>query len=344
MGNAELLPFLGTEQAIEDLEALRQAMGDEQFWLYGESYGTQFVQTYAAAYPDRLAGLILDGPVDLTVSGVEFYREQAQAFNDVLVMALQACSIDEACAADMGGDALAAYDGLAARMAQSSFPFDFPLPSGGHAERSLSFSDLETAVMYQNRAVFLQPAAAGGLVPGSRGLRLVISTRVMEPIPDPMFDAVYCGVECTTASLAIDTTYAPATQSTGSRLGTIFYGDLPCVFWPVEQVDRARPAGLAADGIPTLVLVGTADPATPIVNARRIASRLADGYLVTEEGGPHIIFGWGNTCVDDLVTAFVVGGQETGDILRRGGHRFVRAAASFRRGRLRRSPGGAGFG
>jgi pimeloyl-ACP methyl ester carboxylesterase len=31
--------FLGTEQAIEDLEALRQAMGDEQFWLYGNPMG-----------------------------------------------------------------------------------------------------------------------------------------------------------------------------------------------------------------------------------------------------------------------------------------------------------------
>ena len=320
MGNAELLPFLGTEQAIEDLEALRQAMGDEQFWLYGESYGTQFVQTYAAAYPDRLAGLILDGPVDLTVSGVEFYREQAQAFNDVLVMALQACSTDEACAADMGGDALAAYDGLAARMAQSSFPFDFPLPSGGQAERSLTFSDLETAAasyMYSEtaRMIFLRALAAAmrdDLVPLARVVydSLYLDPETMEPVPDPSYsDAVYYGVECNDYGFGSADDYLRAGDAIDTgipRLGTIFYGDLPCVFWPVEQVDRARPAGLAADGIPTLVLVGTADPATPIVNARRIASRLADGYLVTEEGGPHIIFGWGNTCVDDLVTAFVV--------------------------------------
>jgi hypothetical protein len=34
--------------------------------------------------------------------------------------------------------------------------------------------------------------------------------------------------------------------------------------------------------------------------------RLESDYLVTETGGPHVIFGWGNTCVDDLVTAFLV--------------------------------------
>src|SRR5689334_12892689 len=60
-----VLPFYGTNQAIEDLEAFRQAMGDEKMWLYGESYGTQFVQTYTATYPEHVAGLILDGTVDL---------------------------------------------------------------------------------------------------------------------------------------------------------------------------------------------------------------------------------------------------------------------------------------
>ena len=71
MGDPEILPYLDTTQAVEDLEIFRQLMGDERFWLYGESYGTQFAQTYAAAHPDRLAGLILDGTVDLTLTDTE---------------------------------------------------------------------------------------------------------------------------------------------------------------------------------------------------------------------------------------------------------------------------------
>jgi hypothetical protein len=35
---------------------------------------------------------------------------------------------------------------------------------------------------------------------------------------------------------------------------------------------------------------------------------LADGYLVTMQGGAHIIFGRGDACVDDLVTDFLVNG------------------------------------
>ena len=34
-------------------EAVRDYLGVEKMQLYGESYGTQYVQTYAAAHPDR---------------------------------------------------------------------------------------------------------------------------------------------------------------------------------------------------------------------------------------------------------------------------------------------------
>src|SRR5690606_8596433 len=50
--STDVLPYYGTRQAIEDLDAFRQAIGDDKLWLYGESYGTQFVQEYTAAHPE----------------------------------------------------------------------------------------------------------------------------------------------------------------------------------------------------------------------------------------------------------------------------------------------------
>lgn len=321
IGGRDLLPYLGTEQAVEDLELFRQTMQDERFWLYGESYGTQFAQTYAAAQPERLAGLILDGPVDLTLSGIEYLEEQATAFNNVLLMTLDACASDPACAPDLGGDPLAAYEDLATRLADRPLTFEFPLPSGGVAERSFLFADLETATasyLYSEtaRMIFLRALAAaesrGDLVPLARVLydSLYLYPETLEPVPDPTFsDAIYYAVECN------DYDYGPAEEIVRAgdeidialpRFASIFYGDLPCAFWPDDGFDPGRPAPLTAAGIPTLVMVGTADPATPIGNAQRIMEHLANGYLVIEEGGPHVIFGWGNTCVDDLVTAFLV--------------------------------------
>jgi pimeloyl-ACP methyl ester carboxylesterase len=324
MGDPEILPYLGTEQAVEDLETFRQAMGDEKFWLYGESYGTQYAQTYAAAHPEHLAGLVLDGTVDLTLSALDFYKEQAQAFSDVLAMTLAACNEDDLCAESMGGgDAIAAYDKLAAQLKQSPLTFDFPLPSGGLVQREFTFSDLETVAadaLYSvgQRMIFLRALATYSqtedLAPLARLLyvALGLDPETLEAIPDPTYsDAVYYGVECRDYSYESAEVYLHAGDETDSLpyFSSVFYGDLPCAFWAYATKDSARPAPLTADGIPTLVLGAVADPATPVSNGQDVFSRLSDGYLVTQEGGPHIIFGRGDTCVDSLVTDFLVNDQ-----------------------------------
>ncbi len=327
MGNPEILPYMGTEQAVEDLETFRQLMGDDRIWLYGESYGTQYAQTYADRHGDHLAGLILDGTVDLTLSGTDFYVQQAQAFNDVLVETLEACNEDESCSAEMGGDALNVYDTLATQLKATNLPFDFPLPSGTSLQREFTFADLESAAagfLYSEgaRMIFLRALASyarnGDLVALARTLysSLVLDPETLEAITDPSYsDAVYYAVECQDYGYFSGTPAERAAaylqagdeiETTLPRFASIFYGDLPCPFWPNAQADPSRPSPLIAEDIPVLVLNGTTDPATPYSNAQAVYSRLANGYLVTETGGPHIIFGWGNSCVDDLVTAFLV--------------------------------------
>lgn len=327
MGNPDFLAYLGTEQAVEDLEVFREALGVDKFWLYGESYGTQYAQTYAAAHPNRLAGLLLDGTVDLTLAGLDFYVSQAGAFNTSLVMTLEACNADSYCAADMGADAVTVYDELAARLKESSLPFDFPLPSGKTEARAFSFSDLETAAgdyLYSEsaRMILLRALASyardESLVPLARILydALGLDPETLEAIPDPSYsDAMYYAVECQDYGYSSGTPTeraeaylraGDALDSSLPRFASIFYSDMPCAFWPNAATKTDRPAPLIAHGIPTIVLNGTADPATPYEGAKSVFQHLEDGYFVTETGGPHVIFGWGVSCVDDLVTAFLV--------------------------------------
>ena len=331
MGNPQILPYLGTAQAVEDLDIFRQAMGDEKIWLYGESYGTQYAQTYAAAHPENLAALILDGTVDLTLSGAEYYKQQSRAFSNTLQLTLEACNDDEFCAESTGGgDAVAAYAKLSARLRQSPIPFDFPLPDGQLVRRAFTFSDFETVTtgsMYSEseRMIFLRSLVAYSrnedLVPLARLLyaTLAVKPETLETIPDPTFsDAVFYGVECQDYSYfdGAPEERAAAYLSVGDEvdasqpyLSSIFYGDVPCAFWPHASKDGSRPAPLIAENIPTLVLGATADPATPVSNGQAVFSRLSDGYLVTQEGGPHVTFGRGVSCVDDLITDFLVNDQ-----------------------------------
>ena len=327
LSRTELLPYLSTKQAVEDLELLRQIIGDEKFWLYGESYGTQYAQTYAAAHTDHLAGLILDGTVDLTLSGTEYYVQQAQAFNDTLVATLSACNDDPACAEQVEGDAIAVYDRLVARLSRGPIAFKFPLANGRAQDREFTLSDLEyiaTSQLYgeSDRMMFTRALAAyasnGEIVTLARLLYidLVVDPQTLEIIPDDSWsDAIFYGVECqdygypgTTpderAELYLDA--MDPFETSIPRLASIIYGDLPCAYWPEASSDLTHPDYLFAQGVPTLVLGATADPATPVSHGANVYQHLADGYLITTEGGPHVTFGYGNACPDALVTDFLV--------------------------------------
>jgi pimeloyl-ACP methyl ester carboxylesterase len=335
MGDTSLLPYLGTDQAVRDLESFRQEIQNqgsataEKIWIYGESYGTQFVQTYAAAFPEHIAAMVLDGTVDLTVEGKDYYVEQAKAFYETLQSTLTACNEDEICAADMGGDAIKAYDNLSAKVAKNPIKFEFPLPSGEVEEREFTLADLETAVtgyLYSEtpRTIMLRALAAAttqdDLIPMARVLydSLYMDPTTLEAIPDPSYsDAVYYGVECNDYYYPGDTPEAAGEayiqagnelEETLPHFQSLFYGDIPCPYWPVRTTNPDRPQPITAEGITTLVLDATADPATPYNQGVQVFKRLSDGYLVTMQGGAHIIFGRGDACVDDLVTDFLVNG------------------------------------
>ncbi len=327
VGDASILPYLGTKQAVEDLEDFRQLTGDEQFWLYGESYGTQYAQTYAAAHGEHLAGLVLDGTVDLTFDGINYYAQQAQAFNNTLVAALSSCNEDPACRKDMLGNAVRGYDMLASKLSRAPISFKFPLANGKTANRNFTLINLEfvtASQMYSesDRMMFVRALAAYDskmdIIPLARLLYidLGLDSQTLDVVPDPFYsEAVYYGVECQDYGYPGASPEEKANkylraadpfEATIPRLASIVYGDLPCAYWPEATTDLTRPDYLFAEGIPTLVLGATADPATPVQQGINVYEHLADGYLITQENGSHIIFGRGNECPDRLVTDFIV--------------------------------------
>jgi len=117
VSHKDLLPYLGTSQAVQDLEDFRQAIGSPKVWFYGESYGTQFAQQYAARYPDAMNGLIIDGVVDLTRTAGDYYTEDTRHCREsLLAKVLTACDAEPHCRADMGASAASIYDDLAAKL------------------------------------------------------------------------------------------------------------------------------------------------------------------------------------------------------------------------------------
>lgn len=323
------LAFFGTNQVAEDIETFRETIGDEKIWMYGVSYGTAVAQTYARAYPNRLAGLILDGTINMTLSGEDSLYSQERAFDKVLVATLQACNEDDDCSADMGGeDAVAVYDKLAAQVSKKPLAYEFPLPNGEKAKGTFTFNQLEYTTAYQmysleGRMIFLRALASansGDLVPMLRLMYLntLIDPATFDYLGDPTFsDTMFLGVFCTDDDffsgtqeerIAQSIEAGQASNGTVPRLDGSAYTGVTCAFWPSSPKEEVVFEPLVLEGVPTFVLNATLDPATPFEEGQFVAQNLADGYHIYVEGGVHSIYGWGYECPDNYITDFMVDG------------------------------------
>jgi pimeloyl-ACP methyl ester carboxylesterase len=328
----DLLAFVNSDQAIRDSEAFRQAIGSPKVWLYGESYGTQFVQAYATLFPQAVKGVVLDGVVDLNLDAEGFYRRYVLASERILAETLASCAGIPDCAADMGGDAAQAYDMLAARLSQGALPLAFTKADGSEEMRELTLSILEANAFYalyspEGRAGFLRVLAAaqrGNLVPM---LQLGYSNLYIDPetqagLEDPSwFSAAYYAITCTdydsgpgtpeeraNVILAEALAFAPEAP----RLLRSYYMErLACAFWP-HQGPPTRPAPYAGGDWPTLVLNGTADPITPASMAYSVFDTAQNAFSVTMNNGPHVIWGRGLACPDGMVYDLMIDGTLPG--------------------------------
>ncbi len=329
MDAGDFLGLVGSDQAIRDSEMFRQAIGAPKVWLYGESYGTQFVQGYATLFPKAVRGVILDGVVDLNLSSEGFYAAYTRAAESLLSRTLASCASLPHCAQDMGRDATAAYDDLAAKVKSGPVEVALVLADGRAVQRPLTMGLLDANAFYalygpDGKAQFLRVLAAaerGNLVPM---LQLGYSNMYIDPqtqigMEDPgWFGAAYFAITCTDydsgtgtpedrAARIIDEARAFAPNA--PRLLRSYYLErLACAFWPY-QGDPKRPDPFAGGDYPTLVLNGDADPITPISMAYSVMDNAANSYGVFIKGGPHVIWGRGLACPDGIVQDLLYDGK-----------------------------------
>jgi pimeloyl-ACP methyl ester carboxylesterase len=324
----ELLKTVDTDQAIRDIEAFRQAIGAPKVWVYGESYGTQFAQEYATAFPTAIAGVILDGVVDLNLGFAEFYRSYTAASEKILERVFAECDRITACRNDMEGDAVAVYDALAARLKEAPVTLDFPLGSGEVAQRSLTTAMLENSAFYAlygpgGRADFLRALAAASrndLIPMLRlgysdlGVDSEDETGVFDA---GYFPASYYAINCTdyaesdqdskSLALSILADAAEYAKTNPRLLRTYYLERVVCAIWP-HKGELERPAQFAGGDYPTLVMNSNTDPITPIPQAYAVFNNAKNAHMVVMQNGPHVIYGWGLACPDVIVSNLIANG------------------------------------
>jgi pimeloyl-ACP methyl ester carboxylesterase len=298
--NGALLDHVGTADAVMDVEAIRLALGGESITYVGFSYGTLIGLRYAERFPGSLRAMALDGIVDPRQTLDDQLADAGASIDRSLAVVLAAC--DAECPIE--GDALEGYRDVVAAARRE------PLLTHDGREVAINAVVLAgIAVTYDDglRDLFYAAIAEGQ---GGRGdlLEQFAKGFVGEFDLAPTI-AVYCGdlphptsaerVEEVAAGAAREATVVPGLVS-----GYVRAFSLPCLGWPVTAPEA--PGVVTAAGSPPILLVGnTGDPVTPYDAARRVASALERGRLLTYRGAGHPTYGQ-DDCADAYIDSYLI--------------------------------------
>lgn len=260
----------GTVISAQDLETVRRALDIEQWNLLGVSYSSLLFMTYTALYPQAVRFLLLDSPA--VPDGMRVHRREG--FLRALNVFLAKCQADALCRGKYP-DLSATIDDVAAQLDES--PLIVPVDAQFNiAENRFVFNrgDFDWLLF---RALY-NPGLYGalpGLIHAVRERRAdALSAAVVADVPTfadlSILSSV--GVECRD----MPHFHEPIELSYGfemidlngvcSQWGPI--GDLPLV-----------PQGTR---VPTLVLSGEVDPATPPANARAVTNAIGESAQLIE--------------------------------------------------------------
>jgi pimeloyl-ACP methyl ester carboxylesterase len=320
-----------TADSVEDLEAIRVALGLERLTLFGISYGTDLALSYARAHPDRVERLALDSVVD---------PDEADPFRLAGVRAMGP-SLAALCPAGCRGvseDPGADLARLAARLRAAPLRAPVYDRRGRSRVRRLApvtISDLLYDSDYIPALRAGVPAAVRAALAGDAAplLRLASAARPFSVLPDPRF---FSGARYATLCEETPLAWSAATPLDGrpaearrraDALGPAAF--LPfdfatvkadvidlCLRWP--GVPRPRPGhGTAYPAVPALVLSGGEDLRTPAEASARVAAALPRAERVLVPGGGHAVSTSDvSGCAAERLLTFLGGGTAGGDCRR----------------------------
>ena len=302
---AQVLPhaapqFYTTTDAVEDLEAVRRALGSPTFDLFGVSYGTRVAQQYARRHPNAVRAIVLDSavPNDLALGS-----EHARNLEATLQELFARCRAERACVERYVNPnqtlrRVQAHLKAKPETLELRDPYSFELrrktitaDALAGLVRLYAYSPYTAALL----PYVLKEADAGHFAPLLGQAQLAIGD-VEEHLNGGMGLSVSCAEDAGQLHAnpaAVDTV-----------MGNALVAELvtACSVWPHGQ--RPQDFGEPLQGrVPVLVLAGEHDPVTPPRYGRAIVRTLPRGRLIEIVGQGHAVLGVG--CVPRLMNDFI---------------------------------------
>lgn len=306
--SGDILPYLATEYTARDMDAIRQALGDEKLTYFGYSYGTFLGAMYADLFPDRIRALVLDAAADPSISAQQDTKNQVVGFETSLNTFLAACEVEPECAFHYADDPAAAYDALMQSLDTT------PVYGDGTIEVGVAIAELGVLSALYSEARWPELAEALAAAEAGDGSALLEMSTFITGRYGP---ASYTNeLEQRIAIACVDSQRLTYDEKVALQAELVVlaprFGDPgvgpagdPCDFWPVPSL--REPKRITAPGSPPILVVGTTgDPATPYQQAVSLAEQLSQGVLLTLNAERHTAYGGVSTCIDSAVDAYLI--------------------------------------
>ena len=305
-----LLPFIGTDNVVKDLERIRMALGAERFSFWGPSYGTSIAVQYAEEYPNRVRAFSIEDVLATDTDGSTLFKEVAVSYEWSFNAFLDDCAANPECAFYSNGKPHAAYDALMARLDRE------PLLAPGNP-RPVTQSDVLGLVDRGLWRMAGWPEIAEALKLADDGdaatLRQFVD-KVSGRHEDGSYEApngyyAFVAVHCVDNSFPRDLAslekVSAEVMQLAPRTGAVYMNvGYACLSWPAPH--RETPASPTGRDLPPILVVGaTLDMQTPYVQAVRLAQHLPSSVLLTRDGAGHTSY-WLSECVVKAVDAYLL--------------------------------------
>ncbi|MDR0965866.1 MAG: alpha/beta hydrolase [Myxococcales bacterium] len=299
------LRFYGTTQAIDDLDAVRAALGHEAINLWGISYGTRVALAYLRRYEPRVRSVTLDAVVP---PDVILPLAMASGAERALQMTFADCASDPDCGAafpELG----TRFDALVERLKRSPLVTTAPDPLTGELVPAQISADALTSIvrnlLYDPDITSLLPLTLAQLGQGDpRGfLAQANALTGAAGVSEGMHLSVFCDEDFARFErLSNDEEKGAAERDLFGRQVIESYAK-SCAVWPRAADVPAALFEPLVSNVPVLILSGALDPVTPPAFGERVKQTLSNARHAVAPGAAHGLTPRG--CTAKVIARFV---------------------------------------
>lgn len=287
---------------IDDLEAMREALGYARWNLWGGSYGTRAAQEYLRRYPDHIRTVTLDAVVPPSmIATLDVWRTRQATLDAVF----RACNESPACKS-AHPDPAATLATIAKSLGPTGRDVEVVDPRTGKLTRlHVTFDGvlgLLQPLIYAPELSSLLPEMLGLAAAGDFGPLFAATQSTIGNLAEQMNAALHYSVTCAedvpriTPDMALMSLTGLPTRGLAENVIAV------CKVWPRGAVPADFALPVKSDK-PVLLFSGAMDPVTPPAYGELVAKSLANSRHIVANGFGHIVSP--NVCGPRLIASFV---------------------------------------